>query len=161
MTGVLPVVRIATDHAGFELSAFLSTALTAEGYDVIDHGPKTYDSQDDYPAFCIDAARAVMRDHYAGERSLGIVIGGSGNGELIAANKVDGIRAALVWSEEIALLARQHNDANVIAIGARRHTSQECLQFVRAFLREPFSAETRHARRIDQIREYERTRLSQ
>ncbi|MBK5239417.1 MAG: RpiB/LacA/LacB family sugar-phosphate isomerase, partial [Actinomycetales bacterium] len=115
-------IHLATDHAGLEFSQFLQTHLAAAGHEVIDHGPKNYDALDDYPAFCINAALGVVRDQSAGVSALGIVFGGSGNGEQIAANKVSGARAALVWSIATAELARQHNDANVISIGARQHT---------------------------------------
>ena len=87
-------VHIATDHAGMELSAHLVEHLTAAGYEMVDHGPTEYDAQDDYPGFCINAARAVVADREQGLDSLGIVLGGSGNGEQIAANKVVGVRAA-------------------------------------------------------------------
>jgi ribose 5-phosphate isomerase B len=126
---------------------------------VVDHGPTEYDALDDYPSFCINAAHAVVQDQRAGVQALGVVFGGSGNGEQIAANKVEGIRAALVWNESTALLARQHNDANVISIGARQHTEDEAIRFVDLFIAEPFSGEERHARRIAQLAEYETTGL--
>jgi ribose 5-phosphate isomerase B len=148
-------VHIGTDHAGLELSRSLQQELTSLGYDVVDHGPTAYDAEDDYPAFCIGAAEGVARDINDNRPSLGIVIGGSGNGEQIAANKVRGIRAALVWNESTARLARQHNDANVIAIGAREHTPEECLKFAVLFLQEPFTHDSRHKRRIAQIADYE------
>jgi ribose 5-phosphate isomerase B len=150
-------IHIATDHAGLEFSTHLQEHLSAAGHEVIDHGPKEYDPIDDYPAFCINAAAAVVRDQQAGVEALGIVFGGSGNGEQIAANKVRGARAALVWSESTALLARQHNDANVIAIGARQHTVEEATGFIDTFIAEPFSFEERHVRRIAQLAEYEAT----
>jgi ribose 5-phosphate isomerase B len=150
-------IHIATDHAGLDFSTHLQEHLTAAGHEVIDHGPKEYDPIDDYPAFCINAAAAVVRDQQAGVEALGIVFGGSGNGEQIAANKVKGVRAALVWSESTALLARQHNDANVIAIGARQHTVEEATGFIDTFIAEPFSFEERHVRRIAQLAEYEAT----
>ena len=112
-------IHIATDHAGLEYSTKLQEHLREAGHDVTDHGPIAYDPVDDYPAFCIRAAQAVVRDQANGDEALGIVFGGSGNGEQIAANKVRGVRAALVWSHDTAALAREHNDANVIAIGAR------------------------------------------
>ena len=152
-------IHIATDHAGLEFSADLQQHLTAAGHAVIDHGPTSYDPLDDYPSFCINAALAVAADQAAGIECLGIVFGGSGNGEQIAANKVTGIRAALVWNESTALLARQHNDANVISIGARQHTVDEAKHFIDTFISEPFSGEERHARRIAQLGEYERTGL--
>jgi len=150
-------IHIATDHAGLELSHFLIESLTAEGHQVFDHGPKEYDPLDDYPAFCILAALAVIADQKAGVEALGIVLGGSGNGEQIAANKVAGIRAALAWNLDTAKLARQHNDANVIALGARQHSQDEVLELVRAFVAEPFSNDERHSRRIGKIAIYEQT----
>lgn len=111
-------VHIATDHAGLELSHYLIESLTAAGYEMIDHGPADYDPLDDYPSFCINAALGVKRDREAGLDSLGIVLGGSGNGEQMAANKVDGIRAALAWNHDTAALAREHNNAQVVAVGA-------------------------------------------
>src|SRR5690606_20713762 len=103
-------VHLGSDHAGFELKQHLAGWLADHGYEVVDHGPTEYDPDDDYPVFCLRAARGVVAD----PGSLGIVLGGSGNGEQIAANKVAGVRAALAWNEETAALARQHNDANVL-----------------------------------------------
>ncbi|MGY2746167.1 ribose-5-phosphate isomerase [Arthrobacter sp. UYCu723] len=153
----LPRVHIATDHAGMELSAHLVSHLSAKGYDVIDHGPEAYDAQDDYPSFCINAALAVVADQEAGNNALGIVLGGSGNGEQIAANKVKGIRAALAWNLSTAKLAREHNDANVVAVGGRQHSVEEATAIIEAFLAEPFSNDQRHVRRIGKIATYERT----
>ena len=150
-------IHLATDHAGLEFSQFLQTHLSAAGHEVIDHGPQKYDALDDYPAFCINAALGVVRDQSAGVSALGIVFGGSGNGEQIAANKVAGARAALVWSVATAELARQHNDANVISIGARQHTLEEAVSFIDAFIAEPFSGDERHVRRIAQLAEFETT----
>jgi ribose 5-phosphate isomerase B len=150
-------IHIATDHAGLEFSTDLQHHLAEHGHEVIDHGPSDYDPLDDYPSFCINAARAVVRDQRAGVTALGIVFGGSGNGEQMAANKVDGCRAALVWSIATAELAREHNDANVIAIGARQHSLDEAIGFIDTFLATPFSDEERHARRIAQLAEYEAT----
>ncbi|MGV8897029.1 MAG: ribose-5-phosphate isomerase [Rhodoglobus sp.] len=152
-------IHIATDHAGLDFSDDLKQHLSAAGHDVIDHGPTSYDALDDYPAFCINAALAVASDQAAGTESLGVVFGGSGNGEQIAANKVLGVRAALVWNESTALLARQHNDANVISIGARQHTVDEAKHFIDVFIAEPFSGEERHSRRIAQVGEFESTGL--
>ncbi|WP_285724348.1 ribose-5-phosphate isomerase [Psychromicrobium xiongbiense] len=152
-----PRVHIATDHAGLELSAHLIEHLGALGYQMIDHGPAQYDPEDDYPAFCIHAAQAVMADTENGIDALGIVLGGSGNGEQIAANKVQGIRAALVWNRETAALAREHNDANVVAIGGRQHSVEEATELIEIFLAEPFSDAERHVRRIAQIAHYEET----
>lgn len=150
-------IHIATDHAGLELSHFLQRELIKQGHEVFDHGPKSYDPLDDYPSFCIHAALAVVADQQAGVEALGIVLGGSGNGEQIAANKVQGIRAALAWNESTAKLARDHNDANVIAVGARQHSQEEVLHLIELFIGEPFSHDERHVRRIGKIATYEET----
>ncbi|NYE94524.1 ribose 5-phosphate isomerase B [Psychromicrobium silvestre] len=152
-----PRVHIGTDHAGMELSAHLIKHLTGLGYEVVDHGPKSYDAEDDYPVFCIHAAQAVMADTEAGVFALGIVLGGSGNGEQIAANKVKGIRAALAWNFDTAKLAREHNNANVVAVGGRQHTVEEAAALIEAFLAEPFSEAERHIRRIAKIASFEET----
>ena len=146
-------VHIGSDHAGLEIKEALVTWLREIGHEPVDHGPFVYDALDDYPVFCLRAAQAVVDD--AG--SMGIVFGGSGNGEQMAANKVDGIRTALVWSEATAVLAREHNDANVISIGARQHTHEEMLHFIKTFLDTPFTGEERHVRRIGMLSDYERT----
>ena len=147
-------IHIASDHAGFELKAALVAHLQEAGHDVVDHGAHAYDAQDDYPAFCFAAAEAVVAE----PGTLGVVIGGSGNGEQIAANKVTGVRAALAWNGETARLARQHNDANVVAIGARQHPLDEAIALVDAFVGEPFSQDPRHQRRIDEVAAYEAAR---
>lgn len=144
-------IHIASDHAGFDLKAALIDHLSAAGHQVRDHGSLTYDKMDDYPPVCFACAQAVAREH----GSLGIVIGGSGNGEQIVANKVAGIRAILAWNEETARLGRSHNDANVISIGARQHSIEEALALVDAFIDEPFSGDPRHQRRIDMISQYD------
>ncbi|WP_104103904.1 ribose-5-phosphate isomerase [Arthrobacter sp. 08Y14] len=150
-------VHIATDHAGMELSAHLLAHLRGKGYEMVDHGPQVYDAEDDYPAFCIAAAEAVVVDQQSGVDALGIVLGGSGNGEQIAANKVRGVRAALAWNLSTAKLAREHNDANVVAVGGRQHTVEEATEIIEAFLAEPYSNAERHNRRIAKIAEYETT----
>ncbi len=150
-------IHIATDHAGLEFSHFLIRELTKQGHEVFDHGPAVYDALDDYPSFCINAALAVVADAQAGVEALGVVLGGSGNGEQIAANKVKGIRAALAWNESTAKLAREHNDANVIALGARQHSQDEVLHLIELFIAEPYSNDERHARRIAKIATYEQT----
>ena len=150
-------IHIATDHAGLELSHYLIEQLSLQGHEVFDHGPQEYDPLDDYPSFCINAALAVVRDQQAQIEALGIVLGGSGNGEQIAANKVLGIRAALAWNESTAKLAREHNNANVIAVGARQHSREEVLKLVEFFIAEPFSHDERHERRIGKIANYEQT----
>lgn len=147
-------IHIASDHAGFELKAALVAHLQEAGHDVVDHGAHAYDAQDDYPAFCFAAGEAVVAE----PGTLGVVIGGSGNGEQIAANKVTGVRAALAWNDETARLARQHNDANVVAVGARQHSLDEAIALVDAFVGEPFSRDPRHQRRIDQLAAYEAAR---
>ncbi|HET8642324.1 MAG TPA: ribose-5-phosphate isomerase [Pseudonocardiaceae bacterium] len=146
-------VYLGCDHAGFELKNFLVRRLAEQGHDVIDVGPAEYDADDDYPPFCIETARRVVAD----PGSLGVVLGGSGNGEQISANKVPGCRAALAWNPQTAALAREHNDAQVIGIGARMHSEAEASRIVEAFLETPFSGDDRHARRIAQLAEFERT----
>ena len=147
-------IHIAADHAGFELKAHLVEHLRAAGHDVTDHGAHTYDPEDDYPAVCFAAAEAVVAD----PGSLGVVIGGSGNGEQIAANKVTGVRSALAWNTTTARLGRAHNDANVVAVGGRQHSVDEAVEIVDAFLAEPFSGDARHQRRIEQLAAYEAAR---
>ena len=144
-------IHIGSDHAGLELKNSLVEHLKSSGHDVIDHGPHVYDALDDYPVFCIPAAQAVANE----SGSFGIVLGGSGNGEQMAANKVKGIRAALVWSVETAKLAREHNDANVIAIGGRMHPIEVCKELIDVFLATPFSNDERHIRRIGQVSNFE------
>jgi ribose 5-phosphate isomerase B len=156
---VKPRVHIGTDHAGLDLSHRLIGVLRADGYEVVDHGPRSFDPLDDYPGFCIATAEGVAADAHRGIPAFGIVIGGSGNGEQMAANKVAGIRAALVWNDDTARLARAHNDANVVSIGARQHTPEVAIELVRTFLAEPFSGEARHVRRIGQIAAYEAERF--
>src|SRR5215213_8714116 len=141
-------VHLGSDHAGLELKEHLLNWLADQGHEAVDHGPFVHDADDDYPVFCLRAAEAVAADWQEGDQSLGVVVGGSGNGEQIAANKVKGVRAALVWNEETAVLARQHNDANVISVGGRMHSIDEMTHFVDLFLATAFSAEERHARRI-------------
>jgi ribose 5-phosphate isomerase B len=143
-------VYLGSDHAGFELKSHLVQHLSATGYEVVDLGPAVYDPEDDYPAFCIATAAKVVAD----EGSLGIVIGGSGNGEQIAANKVPGARAALAWSVETARLCRQHNNAQLIGVGARMHSTEEATEIVDAFLTTEFSTEPRHGRRIAILARY-------
>ncbi|MEI7442866.1 MAG: ribose-5-phosphate isomerase [Actinomycetes bacterium] len=144
-------IHLATDHAGLEFKDALTAHLVELGYEVVDHGAYEYDAQDDYPGFCISAAQGV-----AGEpESLGIVFGGSGNGEQIAANKVNGIRAALCWSIATAQLAREHNNANICSIGARQHSQEDAFAIIDAFLKTPFTNDERHVRRINQIHDFE------
>jgi ribose 5-phosphate isomerase B len=146
-------VFIGSDHAGFELKARLIEHLSGLGYELVDCGAHTLDPDDDYPPPCITAATRTVAEL----GSLGIVVGGSGNGEQIAANKVRGVRAALVWSEDTARLARQHNNANVVSLGAREYPEEDALRFAEVFLTTPFSEGERHKRRIAMLTEYEDT----
>ena len=140
-------VYLGADHAGFETKNLIAEHLTKQGHEVIDCGAHTYDAEDDYPAFCIEAAQRTVND----PGSLGIVLGGSGNGEQIAANKVKGARCAL---------AREHNNAQLIGIGGRMHTEQQALEIVDAFLDQEWSRAERHQRRIDILAQYERTGIA-
>jgi ribose 5-phosphate isomerase B len=146
-------VYLGSDHAGYELKCHLVSWLAGQGHQAVDCGPEEYDGADDYPPFVMAAANRVAGD----PGSMGIVIGGSGNGEQIAANKVPGIRAALAWSAETAHLAREHNDANILSVGARMHTMEEATGFAAVFLATPFSGGDRHVRRIGMITAYEKT----
>lgn len=144
-------VYLGADHAGFELKNHLVKHLGELGHDVTDVGPHAYDAADDYPPFCIETARRVVAD----EGSVGVVIGGSGNGEQIAANKVKGARAGLAWSVETAQLTRRHNHAQIMGLGARMHTVEEATAIVEAFLATPVDTDERHSRRVAQLTEYE------
>jgi ribose 5-phosphate isomerase B len=146
-------VYLGSDHAGFELKSHLLSFLAEAGHDPVDCGPSTFNADDDYPPCVLAAAVRVAADR----GSLGVVIGGSGNGEQIAANKVKGIRAALVWNEDTATLARSHNDANVASIGARQHTIGEATRFVEVFVNTAFSGDPRHVRRLAMVSAYEET----
>src|SRR5262245_18172664 len=146
-------VHLGSDHAGFELKEHLAEQLAKAGHEIFDHGPAAYDADDDYAVYCLRAAKAAVED----PGSLGIVIGGSGNGEQISANKVKGVRAALAWSTETARLAREHTDANVVTIGARLHSMDEAMSFAETFLGTPFSGGERHSRRIAMLNDYEST----
>jgi ribose 5-phosphate isomerase B len=146
-------VYLGSDHAGFELKQQIFEHLTKTGHEPVDCGAFSYDAEDDYPAFCIAAAARTVAD----PDSLGIVLGGSGNGEQIAANKVPGARCALAWSVETAQLAREHNNAQLIGIGGRMHTVEQALAIVDAFVSTPWSKAERHQRRIDILAEYEHT----
>ena len=145
-------IHIGSDHAGLEFKGVIVKHLQANGHEVIDHGPIEYDALDDYPVFCIPAAQGVAND----PGSLGIVLGGSGNGEQMAANKVKGIRAVLAWSIETAKLGKEHNNANVVSIGGRMHSIDQCKEIIDAFIATPFSNDERHIRRIDKIAKFER-----
>ena len=144
-------VHIGGDHAAYDLKCALVTFLQGKGYDVVDHGPAYFDAEDDYPVAVLRAAEAVSGDVGA----FGIVLGGSGNGEQMAANKVRGIRAALAYNVELAVLARTHNNAQVLSIGSRMNTEDEAKAMVEAFLTTPFSGDDRHARRLAMVERYE------
>ncbi|MGO1634346.1 ribose-5-phosphate isomerase [Corynebacterium variabile] len=147
-------IYLGADHAGFDMKNIIADHLRAkDGIEVIDCGAHTYDTEDDYPAYCIEAAKRTVAD----EGSLGIVLGGSGNGEQIAANKVPGARCALAWSVETAKLAREHNNAQLIGIGGRMHSEEDALAIVDAFIAQAWSEAERHQRRIDILAEYEKT----
>ena len=151
MTGMR--VYLGSDHAGFDLKARLVAHLSELGHEPVDCGATTFDAEDDYPPPCILAAARTVAD----PGSLGVVIGGSGNGEQIAANKVTGVRAALAWNDDTARLAREHNNANIVSIGAREHPEADVFRFVEIFLATPFSEGDRHKRRIAELAEYEQT----
>ena len=146
-------VYLGSDHAGFELKAAIINWLGEAGHEAVDCGPASYDPEDDYPVCVLRAAQAVVEN----PGSLGIVIGGSGNGEQIAANKVTGIRAALAWTTETAQLARQHNDANVLSLGARQYSLDDAVSFAKTFVETPFSNDPRHVRRLAQVSAYEKS----
>ncbi len=149
-------IYLGADHAGFEMKNLIKAHLEEAGHEVVDCGAHEYDPADDYPAFCIEAASRTVND----PGSLGIVLGGSGNGEQIAANKVKGARCALAWSVETAKLAREHNNAQLIGLGGRMHSEEEALAIVDAFVSQPWSEEERHQRRIDILAEYEKTGIA-
>ena len=146
-------VYLGSDHAGYELKTRLIEWLAGAGHEPVDCGPESYVQDDDYPPYVMSAAHGVVND----PGSLGIVIGGSGNGEQIAANKIPGIRAAVAWTNETAQLARQHNDANVLSLGARMYSTDEAIGFAEIFLSTPFSGESRHSRRLAMIAAYEKS----
>jgi len=142
-------IFIGTDHAGFELKENLVDFLRAEGHDVEDMGAHALDALDDYPDFIRPVAEAVVKD--LGSR--GIILGGSGQGEAMCANRVNGARAAVYYggTVDIAILSREHNNANILSIGARFVEIDEAKEVVRVWLETPFSGEEKHARRITKI----------
>ena len=147
-------VHVGGDHAAYDLLVDLVGFLEQQGHAVTNHGPHGYDAVDDYPVFVLRAAQAVAAD----PGSFGVVLGGSGNGEQIAANKVPGVRAALAWDADTARLARQHNDANVLSLGARKVSADLAASLVEVFCATPFSGDERHLRRIRLLTDYERSR---
>jgi ribose 5-phosphate isomerase B len=153
MSAILPDVRVylGSDHAAFELKQRLIEHLASLGHEPVDCGPTAFDPDDDYPPFVLRAAAGAAAE----PGSLGIVLGGSGNGEAIAANKVRGVRCALAFSEDTARLGREHNDANVLSLGARMYDEATALRFAEIFLSTPFTGEERHVRRLAQLGSYE------
>lgn len=152
-------IHLGSDHAGYEIKNAIAESLRSAGHDVVDHGPFEYDALDDYPVFCLRAALAVASEFDASATQeagcLGVVLGGSGNGEQIAANKVAGVRAVLAYDLNTAALGRQHNNANVLSVGARMHPIEDVLDMVNSFLSTPFSEDVRHERRIQMLRDFE------
>lgn len=147
-------ISLGSDHAGFALKEEIKAHLLARGYAIVDAGTDSEEAVD-YPDFVIPAAEAV-----AGHRAdLGIVLGGSGNGEAIAANKVRGIRCALCWNAETARLAREHNDANLIALGARMTDRDTAIGIVDEWLESEYQG-GRHRERLRKISDYEEWRGS-
>lgn len=146
-------IHIASDHAGFEMKNFLKNELVTQGYDVIDYGPKSLDINDDYPDFILPCAQAVGAD----DASFGVILGGSGEGEQIIANKVDGVRAIEYYGKnpEIIKLGREHNNANILSLGARFLNNDEALSAVKLFIETNFTDEDRHTRRVEKIKDYE------
>ncbi len=142
-------ISIGSDHAGFQYKQALAEMLRSQGHDVIDCGTHSADSTD-YPLWCIPAAEKVA----SGKAEKGIVIGGSGNGEAIAANKVKGIRCAIAWSDETARLGSQHNNANVLSIGERMVSLETAKRLVDIWLSTPFEG-GRHVKRIEELARYE------
>ena len=141
-------IHLATDHAGLELKNAIKDYLIGKGHEVTDHGAHEYDAQDDYPDFIFPCARAVA----ANPENRGIILGGSGQGEAMAANRIKGVRAAVYYGSEweIARLSREHNNANVLSLGARFISEQEIYDIIETWLDEPFEG-GRHQRRIDKL----------
>jgi len=148
-------IHIGGDHAGFDLKGEIIRFLEKKEYEVVDHGAHEFDGDDDYPDFVLPVALAVVED----KNSRGIILGGSGQGEAMVANRVQGIRATVFYGEpeysdeSIINLSRQHNDANVLSIGARFVTEEEALEAIDMWLETSFSEEERHLRRIHKIDE--------
>ena len=141
-------IHIATDHAELELKIAIKTYLMEKGHDVTDHGAFEYDAMDDYPDFIFPCAKAVAAD----PESRGIILGGSGQGEAMAANRIKGVRAVVFYNgtEEIVKLSRQHNNANILSLGARFMTEEEITKIIEIWLDEPFEG-GQHQRRIEKL----------
>ena len=152
-------IYIGTDHAGFELKEELKIFLEKLGCEVDDKGAYEFNEADDYPDFIFPVVKAVAEDIARDLGSRGIVIGGSGQGEAIVANKVKGIRAAVVYDEYSSEMSRKHNDANIISLGNRTLTISKAKELVKLWLETPFSNEERHIRRIEKIKAIENDNL--
>ncbi len=152
-------IYIGTDHAGFELKEELKMFLESLGCEVEDKGAYEFNESDDYPDFIYPVVKAVAEDIDRDLDSRGIVIGGSGQGEAIVANKVKGIRAAVVYDEYSAEMSRKHNDANIISLGNRTLGIDKAKNLVKLWLETPFSSEERHKRRIEKIKAIENSTL--
>ena len=142
------IIHLATDHAGLDLKNSIKTYLLNKGFEVKDHGAHEYDPQDDYPDFIFPCAKAVAKDI----DSRGIILGGSGQGEAMAANRIKGIRAVVFYNgpKEIIKLSREHNNANILSLGARFMTEEDIRNVINIWLKEPFGGD-RHQRRIDKL----------
>jgi ribose 5-phosphate isomerase B len=143
------MIYIGSDHAGYELKEKLKIFLKESGYEVIDKGAFKLDNEDDYPDFIIPVAEAIALD----PQSFGIILGGSGQGEAMSANKIDGVRATEYYGGEIKIIeiSREHNNANILSLGARFITEEEAKNAVKVFLETKFSGDERHIRRINKI----------
>jgi ribose 5-phosphate isomerase B len=144
-------IYIATDHAAYELKEYIKTHLSEGGFEVEDCGAYEFDPNDDYP----DLVKIAARNVSSNPGSFGIVLGKSGAGEAIAANKIKGVRAVLAVNEENVRLSREHNNANVLSIGSILLSNEEAVSLIRLFVNTPFSNEERHQRRIDKIAQLE------
>ena len=142
------IIHLATDHAGLDLKNSIKKYLIENRFDVQDHGAHEYDALDDYPDFIFPCAQAVARD----TESRGIILGGSGQGEAMAANRVKGVRAAVFYNgpDDIIKLSRQHNNANILSLGARFMNKTEIYRVIEIWLNEPFEG-GRHVRRIEKL----------
>ena len=142
------IIHIATDHAGLDLKNSLKEYLNSKGYEVVDHGAFEYDPKDDYPDFIFPCAKAVASD----KNSKGVILGGSGQGEAMAANRIKGVRAAVYYGSEfdIPILSRRHNNSNILSIGARFVSKKEIYAILDKWLSEPFTG-GRHQRRVDKL----------
>jgi ribose 5-phosphate isomerase B len=149
-------IYIGTDHAGFELKEELKKFLKDLGCEVEDKGAYEFNREDDYPDFILPVVKAVAEDIARDLDSRGIVIGGSGQGEAIVANKVKKIRAAVVYDEYSARMSREHNDANIVSLGTRTLSADKAKKLVKLWLETPFSNEERHKRRIEKIKTIEK-----